>query len=746
MIDRTLGYAALAVLPFVLNPLAAAAQGAGQRASGSALEEVVVTATRRAEKLQDVAISVSAISAEMLEKQGFQDILQLTQQVPNFSSQSLFGPSGSPFLNIRGISFIDFTDANESSIGLYVDDVYYGAQGAAAGQLFDVERIEVLRGPQGTLFGRNTTGGLVHYISKKPGRDVEAHASVQVGSYGQRIVEGAFSTPITDTLAVRIAAKSNKDDGTQENRVTGTDWGKTDVQAARLTAVLDVTDRLTATLGLNYADSDSTMVGYALFGNRVPTAPYTARCSVPQVLASQCANRDGLRDPNPDPNYIYSEAASLPNTYTSSGGYLNLGWDLGFAQLTSVTGYQEYKRYTHQDIDASDNSIDQLGIYRSNMEQFSQELRLNGETDLLRWVTGLYYYDDNRHRSSIYAINQVPTQNGPADLFTESWAAFAQGDFRLSDTFTLVAGVRYTDETRELENLRNYNQAGASILRDLNGNVIQSYSDDLGTTATTYKLSLEWRPLEDILGYLQYSTGFKSGGFNPSLATSPRTVGPVGEETLDAYELGVKTTLADGRLRLNGAVFYYDFNDYQALAGTSAGGVPVVLFINAGDAKVLGSEVEATWLPIDNLELSLGAGSLDTEFSAPPSVTIDGRPLDGKELPSAPGYNVNGSALYRHAIGEFGELSYQASFKYQDDVWLGPDNNPAETQEAYGTWNFRIAWVSPENRYRLEAFVDNAFDEEYFIQRFESASAFFDSAYGVWGRPRTSGVKLTYTY
>jgi iron complex outermembrane receptor protein len=294
--------------------------------------------------------------------------------------------------------------------------------------------------------------------------------------------------------------------------------------------------------------------------------------------------------------------------------------------------------------------------------------------------------------------------------------------------------------------LQNRNQNGVSLLRDLNGNIIQSYSDDLSTTATTYKLSLEWRPMEDIMAYLQYSTGFKSGGFNPSLATSPRTVGPVGEETLDSYEMGFKSTLLDSRMRLNGAVFYYDFKDYQALAGTSLNGVPVVLFLNAGNATVLGSELELTYVPIDGLELSLGAGTLETEFEAEDSVTIDGRPLNGKEMPSAPSYNVNGSVVYRHGIGEFGEMSYQASFKYQDDVWLGPDNNPAETQDAYGTWNFRVAWASPESHYRLEAFVDNAFDKEYQIQKFESASSFFDAAYGVWGRSRTSGVKLSYTY
>jgi iron complex outermembrane receptor protein len=744
MTRYSIGYIALAALPFAFHPLLAEAQESPK--AKPALEEIIVSATRREEKLQDVAISVTAMSGEMLEKQGFQDIVQVTQQVPNFSSQSLFGPSGSPFLNIRGISFIDFTDSNESSVGLYVDDVYYGAQGAAAGQLFDVERIEVLRGPQGTLFGRNTTGGLAHYISRKPSKELAGYASVQLGSYEQVIVEGAFNTPITDNLAIRIAAKSNKDDGTQKNVVTDTRWAETDVQAVRATAALDVTEKLTAILSGHYSDSHSTMVGYGMFGNRVPVAPYTARCSLPAVLDSQCANRDGFRDPDPDPNHIYSELPSAPNEYTASGGYLNIAWDLDFAQLTSITGYEKYQRYTVQDIDASDNSIDQLGIYRSDMEQLSQELRLSGESSLARWVGGLYYYDDSRFRTSTYAINNVPTQNGPAKLYTDSWAAFAQVDWHLADKWTLVTGARYTDESRELKDLRNYNQNGQSLLRDSNGNIIQTYSDDLSTQKTTYKVSLEWRPLPDMMAYLQYATGFKSGGFNPSLATSPRTVGPVGEETLSSWELGTKNTLLDGRMRLNAAVFHYDFEDYQALAGTSLNNVPVVLFLNAGDATVLGSEVELTYVPTEHWELSLGFGTLDTKFDAPASVTVDGRPLDGKEMPSAPDYNVNGSIAYLHDLAAYGHLTAQASFKYQGDVWLGPDNNPAEIQEAYGTWNFRLAWDSPEGRYRAEAFIDNAFDEEYFIQRFESSSAFFDTAYGVWGRPRTSGVKLTYTY
>src|SRR5690606_35122046 len=305
MINRSIGYAALTAIPFMLNPLAVAAQEAAQRQQGP-LEEIVVSATRREEKLQDVAVSVTAMTAESPQNMGFQSSSQPSQQVPNFTVQGLFGPSGPPFLNIRGVSFIDYTDMNESSVGLYVDEVYQGATGAASGQIFDVERMEILRGPQGTLFGRNTTGGLLHYISKKPTPEFEGYASYQYGSYRQNIIEAAAGGPITDNWMFRIALKSNHDNGFQENRVNGSRFGQTDIKAGRITTTWEVTDNFTAMLSYHYAESDGNMPGYAVYGTRTGPAPGNALCSPEQVDASNCFTNSGFRDPNPSSTHTYS--------------------------------------------------------------------------------------------------------------------------------------------------------------------------------------------------------------------------------------------------------------------------------------------------------------------------------------------------------------------------------------------------------------------------------------------------------
>ncbi|MET0377473.1 MAG: TonB-dependent receptor [Spongiibacteraceae bacterium] len=756
MRNRNYCYAAAAAIPLFLAPLTTVAQD-GAAKPRAPIEEILVSATKREEKLQDVAVSVTALSAESMQNMGFQSITQLTQQVPNFSVQGLFGPSGPPFLNIRGVSFIDYTDMNESSIGLYVDEIYQGATAAAAGQLFDVQRMEILRGPQGTLFGRNTTGGLLHYISKKPTNDFEAYASYQYGSYEQNVLEAAAGGPITDNWLARIAFKSNHDEGFQKNRVTGGRLGATDIQASRFTTTWEATENLSATLSYHYAKSDGSIPGYAVYGTRTGagTPSLANLCSPDQVDASDCVARNGFRDPNPSPTHTYSDMNDLPNDYTADGGYLNIDWNLGWADLTAISGIEKYKRFSLQDIDAYDSPIDQLGFYDNKMRQFSQEVRLAGESSNIKWVGGLFYYSDNRDTHSQYQINRAILLQSSAEGETESKAVFAQADIPLAEQWTFVAGARYTWEDRDLIDSTNRNAAGNSVLcaGDTTGAgciVIPSYSTNITTNKPTYKASLEWRPNTDVLTYLQFTSGFKSGSFGVSIPSNVAAIGPVGAETVDAWELGAKTTWLDGRLRANVSAFYYDYANYQAIVGgTNSSGVPTSFFVNAGDVDIKGAEAELTYVPIDQLELNLGLSTLSSEISAPSNRVIanyygQSLPIDGNELPSAPAYSVNGSIAWHQGLDDLGMLTFQTSFKYQDDVYFNIDNNPFKKQDAYGIVNFRMIWESVSGRYRGEAFVDNATNEEYQVHRFQSAG--FDTAYGGWGMPRWYGAKFTVKY
>src|SRR5690606_7275150 len=226
----------------------------------------------------------------------------------------------------------------------------------------------------------------------------------------------------------------------------------------------------------------------------------------------------------------------------------------------------------------------------------------------------------------------------------------------------------------------------------------------------------------------------------------PAQRGPVGEETIDAWELGMKRSFLGDTLRLNAAAFYYEFQDLQALAGTTDPETNQleVFYLNAGDPDVLGAELELAWSITDNWELTLGAGLLDTEIKAEPDVTFDGRPLDGKELANAPDYNVNGMLRYYLDLGTGGLVTLQTDFRYQDDVFFGPDNDPVESQEAYGIVNARVGWESVDSRYSAELFVDNLFDEAFTQHVFHqsASSTTFDAAFAVWGRPRTWGVRI----
>jgi iron complex outermembrane receptor protein len=274
---------------FLITLVASTALPLQAWAQQAVIEEIVVTAQKRTEKLQDVGISMSAFSSEDVKAFGFDDGLQVSEQVPNFNFDAAFGPSGPPQLSIRGISILDFSDSNESSVAMYFDEIYKGTVAGQNAQLFDIERIEVLRGPQGTLYGRNTPGGVVHFISKQPTEDFEAGASFQYGSFDQKIIEGFISGPLSDNFRARVAFKYNEDDGYQDNVFTGTDFAQTDIMAVRGIVEWDISDALTMTGKVYYSDSDSEYPGHGFFGTLDPVTG--APCSLARIEASECATR-----------------------------------------------------------------------------------------------------------------------------------------------------------------------------------------------------------------------------------------------------------------------------------------------------------------------------------------------------------------------------------------------------------------------------------------------------------------------
>lgn len=720
------------------TPLAVGAENKSSRL----MEEIVVTAQKREENIQDVGIAVSAFSGDQIRELGMNNGYQVADQVPNFNFNATGGAT-SPvaYFNIRGVQIVDFSLANDPSVGVYRDEVYQPAQGAALAQLFDVERVEVLRGPQGTLFGRNITGGLLHTISKRPTEETTGYVSASYGEFGKSIVEGAVGGSLADTVRARVAVKTLNQDGWQTDQITGQDnFGEADSWAARAIVEVDLSDQLLGTFAIHGSDADSTTPQRGFFGNLDPLTG--DRCTPQRIYNSECVNAAGFRDPSPSPEEVYTDI-TRESFSKASGASAKFEYSTDWADFVSVTGYEKYEGQHGGQVSPPGNLA--LGfIFHTEVDSLSQEFRATGDTmGGGTWVAGVYYYEDEKDSDSATMVNANPYYPLVRRTSTETWATFMQLEQPLSETVSVVVGGRYTDETRTLDFITETNPSNAAFgpidLTPLGDD------DQIESGEFTGKFGLEWRPNDALMVYGHYSRGYKSGGFNPERDLS--RVGPVDPETLNAWEMGWKADLAGGRVRFNGAVFLYDFMGYQSLVTRTSEENDVVVvetrFINSGNADIYGAELELTALLSDNLYASLGVGLLDTQLNSDDSVTVDGTPIDGNELPNSPKMSLNG--VLRYSIPtDAGEFAVQGDFRWQDDIYHNVDNHPFEIQESYAVFNVRAFWRSPDQKWNAEAFIENVGDEEYALQSLYSTA--LASSNRSWGYPQWWGVKVGYEF
>lgn len=734
----TLGTSAL-VLSGLCSPLLA---------QTSVIEEVVVTAQKRSQSLQDVSVAVSAFSGDAIEQMGFQEGLDITQQVPNMNFFAIFGEASSPSVSLRGMSLVNFSDSWESPVSIYVDDVYRGNPAGSAIQLFDLERVEVLRGPQGTLYGRNTTGGLMHYVSRKPTHEFEVSVNARLGSYDERIIEGAISGPFSDSVRARLAIRSNKNDGWQTNVTTGEKLNDTDTFGYRGQLEFDLSDAGNILLNVHGSEADQSTVGFAHMGYLDQNGAVNIdsdlidTCSISRIQDGLCSSNElgvtgiGVVNGKFDPEHVSTGAADgLATIIDTAGASATLTWDFDSFQLTSITAYEELDKLLQDDGDGTPIIwFDEQ--YSVDAEQYTQEVRLNGSSSWMEWVGGLYYYKDDRGLKT-----QAPTQ-ADADAFgywfheevvaldTTSWAIFGQTELDVSDQITLVFGARYTDEEREFSE-----RAGPTFY---------SYGpfyveDDLAEDAFTWRAGLDWRPMTDTLVYANISTGFKSGGYSASYNFSPLATAPVEPEEMLNFELGYKATLAGGRVRLNAAAFAYELEDFQSQIFLTVADGSVVK--NVGDVTGTGAEVEITAQVTESFELIAGLGLLNTELDSDEvfTVALDSYPADGNELPSAPGLTYNLVGRYYFELGTMGSMVFQADYAWQDDHYLQVENDPYSFHESYGIVNAKVSWLSPDETFTVDAFVENATDEEYFTYQNTLGDEW---GYAVWGKPRWAGIDV----
>ena len=681
------------------------------------MEEIVVSARKREELLQDVPISVTAFSGQQMTQLGLTNAIDLVTQVPGLRVSGSGGGAINTF-SIRGVTQNDFAAAQEAPVAVYVDESYISLNSITNFSLFDLERVEVLRGPQGTLFGRNATGGLVHYVTKRPSQDADGFVELQLGEDGRTRTEAAVGGGLGETVAGRLAAVYDRNDGLIDNDI-GPNTMLTDNYAVRGQLLFEATPELQVLLKAQYGNEDAARGGYA----------HRVGIDGEFVNDPDATDFSGYRDADGDP-FTVSQDFDAYTERESTDLAARIEWTHDAYTLTSLTNFQDITDSYGEDADVSPNDV--YNYEQANdVTQFSQELRVDWKSGRATNVVGLYYLNiDGKYETR--QTGDVFFGTGAAEIVnakqqTDTWAIFGQTDIDLTEQWMLTLGARYNHDSKDFE----YDSTDIYFLQG--GSF--SFDDSLSEDDWSGKVQLTYRPRDSWLMYAGVSRGIKSGGFNLPLFPIAASDFPYEGEALTSYEVGFKSTLTD-RVRFNAAAFFYDYSDYQAY---SFDGFATFLF-NA-NAESYGAEFELIATPIDGLDIVLGLSLLDAEVTDVPA-TIS---ATGTETPAlSPDVTFNG--LIRYGWPAFGgSLSVQADYGWQDDQNFNLIYTPVVREKAYGVANARLSYTSGSDAWSAAVWVKNLTDEDYRSYAFDT-TAYFGAVENVPGPQRWFGGSVTYRW
>jgi iron complex outermembrane recepter protein len=715
------------------------------------IETVVVTAQKRAETTQQAPVSISAFSASDLKENNMLKPSDIVAQIPNASFSSMFGEGQNPSFCFRSICLTgQFGDGFEPPVALYTDEVYTSSAFGQSLQFFDVQRIEVLKGPQGTLYGRNTTGGLFNIILNKPTEDFESSLSAEYGSYNNMLFEGSISGPIVDGIQGRLAFQTHNRDGWVDGLVDGKKADDVNTQAARGMLNFDLASNVTLLLVANYFHVDQGAQAYGIYGIEDSDG---GTCSLSKRFKGNCGGLFG------DSSLTTNEwvGSSTSNKWIgadiSSGDKprnfvedysLNatLNWDMGDVSLTSISSYNIGHKLTIEDLDGSLNYGYDDELW-ARTKTASQEFRLSGRTYYdIDWIAGVFVYNDNRHLGT----NLFPKSDyeDHSTKNTTSWAVYSNFDIPLPQDLTLTIGARYSWE--EL-----------GIIFSRSGDYVSDASDERRSAKNGNvdgKAVLKWSPDEDTMVYGSVTSGHRSanvitqyvyGGVTEGSSTD--VLKPTKPETLYAYEIGSKTDLLGKRLRLNTAGFFYYFKNKQQsiyvldcdVRETCTG---YARMRNIGRSLVWGGEVSLEAVLTSNLLVNASYGITDSKVTSH-ELDSNGLQLYGTKLPmSAP--TVSFGLDYSVPFPEdYGNVKLHADYDWigRHSFSGGNDSTQETQQKAYGLGNLNLSWSSPSSIYHVEVFSKNIGNEKYYICAQELATTTEDV---VWGMPRTFGIRLSY--
>jgi iron complex outermembrane receptor protein len=728
-------------------------------------EKIVVTAQKRVQNLQEVGVSVTAFNDQQLKALGWDNSMDVAAQTPGLVATSNTGDTSNIALfSIRGVNQGDFAEGQEAPIAIYNDEVYLSSPGASGAPSFDLSRIEVLRGPQGTLYGRNATGGLVHFISNKPTEYFESAIDMTVAEYGQLTVTGFVSGALSDNVQGRLAVYDNKDDGYVSN-AAGPDYRSDDTTSVRAMVNMDLGDETSLLMIGRFTDIDTRG---GVYNNRATksTADGPVFCQSGDTDCGAGIRYDANGDLEEFQGFFDADksASTTGSLFDPRNGQLDDGiggvhdgafdFDGGVDResssltailntefsngiyLTSVTDFTTSDKEYREDDDSS--ALDLVTyVSTADVEQLSQELRIDGDVDKLRWTAGLYFLNIKNDFSGAF---QFPSDGYLpkyiADSQTDTVSVFGQVDVDLSDSLLLTAGLRWTEDDKEL----SYQLTGASAITADGSNFLYTgdiYDFERTDAEFSGKLQLDWQASDDQLFYVGYNRGTKGGGFNtPSDGFTLASEVGFEPEVLTSYEVGSKTSFADGNGRFNTSVFYYDYDNYQGFffSGTTS------LLINS-KASFVGGEAELTYATDNGWDFLLGLSVLDTEVNG---ASNDGATVieDQKAL-LAP--EITANLLIRKEWELDGaRVAAQMSTNYVGKEYFNLINSEATEAGNYSLTNFRISYLS-DDKWEASVFVNNVFDEEAVTFGYD-LSDFGNYSIYVVNPPRWAGVNFKYNW
>ena len=676
-----------------------------------AIEEILVTAERRTESLQDVPASITALDGEHLRRSSIQDATDLPLIVPGL----IISQIGASQITLRGISTQAQDIGGDPGVASYRDDIYLARPGMGFQEFYDIERVEVLRGPQGTLFGRNTTGGVIHAVSRSPGEEVEGYLTGQYGRFDKIRFEGAVNVPVVeDRLAVRIAGVYANRDGYLTNLYDGSDVQDLDVYGIRVRAKFTPNDAVTAMLTGEYMKSTGVNDPFKALSPGLANFPPLNGYS-PIGIADEI-NQD----------------APLVDDKTNKSVSLRIDWDVSESvTLTSVTGWRSFDTVEFGDLDDTELST----AYYDNLldtETFQQEFQVHFEQDNWQAIGGVFIFteDASQYLAFPFPVYGVIPISQP-EIDTSSFAAYGQATYNVTDRLRLTGGIRYTKDDKEFFNLVDLIPFFTGATQE-----VERTDDEV-----TGRVALEYDVNENVLAYASLSRGFKSGGFNGS-GLEP----PFEPEYLLAYEVGSKAILGDGRVQLNVAGFYYDYTDVQVQRIVNVGSS----IDNAGEASGIGAEFEMRAELTEGLAVDVGISLADVEFdeflSQDPILNLMNpmageQDLSGNKLPRVAPFSGHFGVEYAQQLNGAGMLTVRGEAQHQGRIYFDQFNRAVNSEESFTVFNARISYETESQGWYVAIFGRNLGDKFFTESRFEIAES-LGTVLSVVGPPREWGIEM----